>query len=171
MNTPAESQNASYEQTLSTSAALFLDLMNTALAARERAALAKDRSASREPKLGDRIRELLRRRGPLTPREMRAIVGCSSMTLTRALRVLVAAGHVESRGNTRNVTYHLRRQSELLPCENPPACRTMPDKDEKGTCYDAANISTSKQLNAEEPLRCCGGEVTEDQINKTKDTT
>lgn len=181
MNTAYRSDIPSYEQALPICAALFLDILKGALANREKAAIAQQRLTRRPQTLGERVCELLRHRGPLAPREMRAIVGCSSMTLTRALRTQIAAGRLEASGNTRNLTYQLVKRSEAHAVMPTPVNGVAPTSNHlaavvpfgqkegaKGACYDAKHISTSKRIDTANQYMSCGSEV--GIINQTKNT-
>lgn len=172
MNPATGLPGPSYDEALATAAALFLDILKGAHADREKAVIAQIRSVPRPKALGRQLRELMRGRGPLTPREMRAIVGCSSMTLTRALRTLVAEGHVESRGSTRSLTYQLVQQPYEHSHEPEVGCDAEPlfgrraptdqphnDQGQKAACYDAENISTSKRIDPASESITCDSEV------------
>lgn len=143
MNPADALSTRSYEQALAVSAALFLDLLKGARADQEKAAIADHRPGSRSQALPKRLRRCLEQRGSLTPREMRALIGCSSMTLTRGLRVLLASGEVESEGHTRNVTYRLtkpstprRDQPDLMPTP----METEPTNQPRTRCQECQKV-------------------------------
>jgi predicted HTH transcriptional regulator len=96
-----------YEQTVSACTELVIELLRRA-ALRDAQKLGKrPSSVSQTPNLGDRVVGLLTKAGPLTPKELRAMLHTSPMSLTRALSKLSTSGRVRATGNTKGRKYAL----------------------------------------------------------------
>jgi len=97
----------SYLEAVSISARLLYDIL--AGADRERRAKEQQREhpSVKTRSLSEKVLAAIEKHGPRSPRELRATLGCSSMTLSRTLRKLINARRLSSTGSTRNLRYDL----------------------------------------------------------------
>jgi len=96
-----------YEEALARSAQLLYDILAdfAAKESREQQRATKPTSRDEAESLPDRVTAALVRHGPLSPLNLRALLGCAPMTLSRTLRQLSAAGRIAACGSTRARKY------------------------------------------------------------------
>lgn len=94
-----------YHEALSLCAELFYDILAGAVRERNDEAKKSPSLARAVSSLPEKVVAAIRRHGPLSPRELRAILSCSPMTLTRTLKKLINSGKLSSRGSTRSLRY------------------------------------------------------------------
>lgn len=97
----------SYEQAVARSGRLLFELL-TAVGGRLSSADKKSVIEEHAEPLGTRVVQALERHGELSPRELRSLLRCSSMTLSRSLKQLVVEDRVVPAGNTRGRHYTLK---------------------------------------------------------------